>query len=466
MNEIKIKGGSNFNLKFSAEKNLTILNNIEEIAINNKGINNIKPKILVKIGDEIIKGQELFYDKNNPNIKFVSPNNGIVKSIEYGERRKLEYIVIKTNDKNKYINFGKINENEINKMTKKEILKKIINSGYFKNFINFPNFEKLNTEDEENFSFNNLYISLFENQPLLKEDIEFIIEKDNNIELIIHAINIIKEITNNIDIFYPTNNNKIKKLAEEIKKKINKINIKEIENKYPSSDFRLQYIYNNNIFLNNKKIKCTGIDVFSLIELGFLFKNGYIKTDKYYSISGNGIEKRKYILAPIGINIREILNNCIKTEKEIKIITKGLMLGELLKENDFLNYNENNIQIIKEDKNKTPFVFFRLGNNCLTRTKIWLSGFNKEENFEYDISNSINGEHRACIQCNYCNEICPSHIFPSLIMKASLIKDIEKLENLYIYNCIECELCTFICPSKIEICKTIKLGKTFIHNAG
>jgi Na+-translocating ferredoxin:NAD+ oxidoreductase RnfC subunit len=82
------------------------------------------------------------------------------------------------------------------------------------------------------------------------------------------------------------------------------------------------------------------------------------------------------------------------------------------------------------------------------------------------VSTSNQGEERACIQCGYCFDICPVQIMPSLLVKASIINNIEKMESMHIHDCIECELCTFICPAKIEIGQHIKNGKDFIKKEG
>jgi Na+-translocating ferredoxin:NAD+ oxidoreductase RnfC subunit len=51
-------------------------------------------------------------------------------------------------------------------------------------------------------------------------------------------------------------------------------------------------------------------------------------------------------------------------------------------------------------------------------------------------------------------------------MKASIAKDIEKMEELFIHDCAECGLCTFVCPSKIELLQIVKDGKKLIKKEG
>jgi Na+-translocating ferredoxin:NAD+ oxidoreductase RnfC subunit len=53
-----------------------------------------------------------------------------------------------------------------------------------------------------------------------------------------------------------------------------------------------------------------------------------------------------------------------------------------------------------------------------------------------------------------------------MIIKASLSKDIEKMEELFIHDCVECGLCSFVCPSKIEMLKLIEDKKNLIKKEG
>ncbi|MDG2273280.1 MAG: NADH:ubiquinone reductase (Na(+)-transporting) subunit A, partial [Halioglobus sp.] len=54
----------------------------------------MKPTMAVKEGDAVSKGQVLFTDKKNPGVIFTSPSAGTVVSINRGERRVFQSIVI------------------------------------------------------------------------------------------------------------------------------------------------------------------------------------------------------------------------------------------------------------------------------------------------------------------------------------------------------------------------------------
>jgi Na+-transporting NADH:ubiquinone oxidoreductase subunit A len=57
-------------------------------------------------------------------------------------------------------------------------------------------------------------------------------------------------------------------------------------------------------------------------------------------------------------------------------------------------------------------------------------------------------------------KVLPMDIYPVYLFKAILAGDIEKMENLGIYEIIEEDvaLCEFVCPSKIEIQSIVSEG--------
>jgi len=52
------------------------------------------------------------------------------------------------------------------------------------------------------------------------------------------------------------------------------------------------------------------------------------------------------------------------------------------------------------------------------------------------------------------------NIYPMHLLKAIIVNDIEKMEQLGIYEVVEEDfaLCEFVCPSKIEIQSIIRQG--------
>ena len=99
--EVKISKGKNISLKGSAEK---VVSEFLSKTYSVKPVNfhGLKPKLSIKVGDSVLAGDSLFFDKDFEKIQFVAPVSGKVDKIIRGEKRKLLEVVIKADKKNKY----------------------------------------------------------------------------------------------------------------------------------------------------------------------------------------------------------------------------------------------------------------------------------------------------------------------------------------------------------------------------
>ena len=95
MNPIRIKKGYDLNVEGRPSNKIVQLPNPAYVAAVPEKISFIKPRLAVKIGDEVKIGTVLFVDKRAPEIKFLSPGGGKVEQINFGPRRIIREIVIK-----------------------------------------------------------------------------------------------------------------------------------------------------------------------------------------------------------------------------------------------------------------------------------------------------------------------------------------------------------------------------------
>ena len=72
----------------------------------------------------------------------------------------------------------------------------------------------------------------------------------------------------------------------------------------------------------------------------------------------------------------------------------------------------------------------------------------------------MNGGERPFVVTGLYERYLPMDIYPMYLLKACLANDIEKMENLGIYEVIEEDfaLCEFVDPSKIDIQQIIRDG--------
>jgi len=88
MKKIKIKKGHDINIAGKARIDSISEKFPETVSISPVEFNYIKPKLLIEEGQSIRIGEPIFYDKNNPSVKWPSLASGVIERIEFGERQQ------------------------------------------------------------------------------------------------------------------------------------------------------------------------------------------------------------------------------------------------------------------------------------------------------------------------------------------------------------------------------------------
>ena len=94
--DISIRNGANLNLKGLALMELEVAKKSLNYALNPDDFFGLIPRMLVKEGEKVSKGQPVFHDKNDDSIKIASPVSGKIVEIVRGAKRKILNIIIKS----------------------------------------------------------------------------------------------------------------------------------------------------------------------------------------------------------------------------------------------------------------------------------------------------------------------------------------------------------------------------------
>ena len=104
---IKLKKGLDIRLQGKAETVYAQIPLPELFAIKPSDFKGLTPKMEAKVGDKVQAGSVLFYDKQHPEVKFVSPVGGELVAVNRGERRVITEIVVKADSAAAPVDFGK-----------------------------------------------------------------------------------------------------------------------------------------------------------------------------------------------------------------------------------------------------------------------------------------------------------------------------------------------------------------------
>jgi Na+-transporting NADH:ubiquinone oxidoreductase subunit A len=142
-----------------------------------------------------------------------------------------------------------------------------------------------------------------------------------------------------------------------------------------------------------------------------------------------------------------------------------VLTGTKVDRTDYLGAYDNQVTIIPEgDQTDELFGWATPGFGKYSVSHsfpMWLFGKNKE----YDIDARIKGGKRAMIMSNEYDKVFPMDILPEYLLKAIIAFDIDKMENLGIYEVApeDFALCEFVDTSKIEIQKIVRNGLNLLY---
>ncbi|STQ76512.1 electron transport complex subunit RsxC [Grimontia hollisae] len=69
----------------------------------------------------------------------------------------------------------------------------------------------------------------------------------------------------------------------------------------------------------------------------------------------------------------------------------------------------------------------------------------------------------ACIRCSACAEACPASLLPQQLQWYAKDQDFDKCEEYNLFDCIECGACAYVCPSEIPLVQYYRQAKSEIR---
>ncbi len=419
MKKIKMKGGLDVPLHGSVKNN-----NLDTIytkfsAVLADDYFGLKPKILVREGDHVLKGAPLLEDKTNPGFTVNSPVNGVIHEINRGEKRALVSIVInKTNDDS--VAFDQSNNK----------LENLRNASLWDSFRERPFNRVPNINTRPDFLFINACkadgLEASPNQILEVEAENFLA----GIKFLVDALGCEINLCSYSNIY------------------IGELDVNQyvVEGKYPAGN---SSIHIQNIKPLTKNTKTWTINWQDVVRIGNSVKSGNFCFDKYVSICGPACEEPKIVKTNLGANMEELTAGTLSTN--LRKVSGSLLYGRSGDSySDYLTRYSNQISLVSDERKATFFNWLQPGLENHSNSNVFLSSFLKPEKFNFDTN--INGGYRAIVPIGVFDEVNPYEIDSTLFLKSLAIGDLVALRELGIFDLSDEDMSIFsyVCPSKYD----------------
>lgn len=411
--DIRIPKGLTIKLKGTAEKILSDLPRSEVYTISPTEFHGITPKLLVKIGDVVKAGDLLFYSKTNELVKFASPVSGTILDITRGEKRRILEIKISADSSDSYKDFG---SKDPLKMSREEIVSYLSEAGCFPFFIQRPYDVIVDPNDTPK----SIFISSFSTAPLAAQDAYALAGQEQAFQTGLNALTKLTSGKVNLTVCGTENS---------FFDKLDQVEIYRIFGKHPAGNVGVQM---NHIDPINKGEKVWTIKPQDVACIGRLFTTGKYDATRVFALAGSEVEKPQYYKAIQGASLEKLLNSQVKNTNT-RMISGDVLSGKKMGKESSLGFYTNLISVIPEGNYYTFFGWMPFTQNqklSLSRTFFNFLMPNKE----YNLDTNLNGEERALVITGEMEQVFPMDIFPMQLLKAALAGDIDKMENLGIYE--------------------------------
>lgn len=443
---IRLRRGLDINLAGRAEKTIVALKPDGTFALRPDSFEGIKPKVLVKEGDKVKTGEALFINKAYPNVKFSSPVSGTVSLVERGDRRKLLSVRIEADKEQEFIDFG---VKDIATLSGEQVVENLLEAGLFGYINQLPYAISTNPETKPKA----IFVSALRDMPLAG-DFEFELQgQKKDFQAGLTALSRIAKTYLGIG------------SEQNITVAGNDVEVVKFSGKCPAGNVGVQV---NHIDPVNKGEVVWTVDPTAVIFFGRLFNTGKVDLRRTVALAGSEVTSPHYTEMLVGQNIDTLLNGAYDSTKSVRIIMGNPLTGKPVAQNSseephhtrFLGAHTSEITIIPEGDKADEFagwIMPRLGQFSVSRSYFsWLLGRKKE----YKLDARIKGGERHIIMSGEYDSVLPMDIYGEYLIKAIITGDIDKQEQLGIYEVSpeDFALAEFVDSSKLELQRIVREG--------
>lgn len=437
-NIIKIKKGLNIPLEGKASEQIVTDQDTSKFAIIPDDYPGYTWKVAVKVGDIVKIGSPLMYAKEDSDLCLVSPVAGTVEEIKRGERRKVEYISVNKSEEQTQEIFSFENKKE-------DIFTTLKRSGLFAMLRQRP----FDIVADVTSKPRDIFITAFDTAPLasvmLQEDMKPYLEI---------GIEFLSQFTEGKVYLSTDANSDLDSRTAEVYR---------FEGPHPAGNVGTQIAAIKPV---NKGETVWTADAMTVARIGKLVSIGNLDMEAYVALTGDDIKEPHIVKTIIGASIKSLLINQIKeVSGNVRIISGNVLTGIKVDEQGFLRYPYRQITVIDEGDEADEFMGWASLDPKKYSVKrsfpAFLRGLSKP--FKFDAR--IKGGHRAMIMSGEYDKVFPMDIYPEYLIKAIMAKDIEKMENLGIYEVApeDFALPEFVDTSKLELQKIVREGLDYLR---
>ncbi len=432
MSTVRLKKGFDIKLLGAIEgTDVAFTSPSRSVAVVPDDFHGIIPRMEKKEGEHVAAGEPLYHDKNYEAIKVVSPVSGTVKEVRRGERRHIDAIIIAP-DGNDVLTLDL-------KRPAEEVL---LASGLWAMLRQRP----YDVVPVPGVKPRDVFVTAFDSAPL-SPDLDVVLGDKR--EYIGKGVEVLNSLTEGKVYIGIGEGQIIDAPGAEVNTFIGP---------HPAGNAGVQAA---NLVPVNKGETVWTLDIVTLARIGELFTTGKVSHDTVVAVNGEMVEHPRYVSTVMGAELASLLKDQLKEDAaECRIISGNVLTGVKVEASEWLRAPYRHVTVIPE--NNHPDEFMGWASIAPSRFSIyrtftsWLRGLKRPVSMD----SRIKGGERAIVRTDEYDAMLPMDIYGEFLIKAIIAGDIDKMEQLGIYEIApeDFALAEFADTSKLELQRIVREG--------
>ena len=439
-NVIKLRKGLDINLAGKAVKEKVATPQSSVYGLSPLSFPGITPKLSVKEGDHVLAGEPLFVSKQCPELGFASPVSGTVKAVVRGARRKVLMVTIEADTTQQAHDYGKANAAALDGEAVKG---KLLEAGLFGYINQLPYGVVASPQTQPD----GIFVSALRDMPLA---CDFEVELQGNEEAFKTGLKALSRIAT---VHLGTG---AKQTAQALTN-VEDVDLNVFDGPCPAGNVDVQI---NHVAPMSKNKTVWTVDPTAVIFIGRLFLTGKVDLTRTIAVAGSRVKAPSYTDVKVGTPLEDILAGRLEEAGHSRIINGNPLTGTKGGIDGFLGAHTSEVTVIPEgdDIDETlGWILPRTKQFSVNRSYFsWLFGKKKA----YDLDARVKGSERHMIMSGEYDKVLPMDIYAEYLIKAIIAGDIDKQEQLGIYEVTpeDFALAEFVDSSKLPLQKLVREG--------
>ena len=440
-NVIKLRKGLDINLAGKAAKDVKLqVAEAGEYALVPEAFVGVTPKVVVREGDHVYAGDALFVNKACQEVKFASPVSGTITAIVRGERRKVLCVKVKADAEQTFADFGKKN---VDAMDGDAVKQALLDAGLF-GYINQLPYAVSTTPDTKPKA---IFVSALRDMPLAADFEVELVGNEDAFQAGLTALSKMAKTYLGVGV----------EQQSEALGSVKNVELNIFDGPCPAGNVGVQV---NNIAPVNKGEVVWTVDPAAVIFFGRLFLTGKVDLRKKIAVAGSEMKTPGYAQVLVGTPLSAVVGNQLKSIEHVRLIDGNPLTGKQTSLQTYVGGHTSEITAIPEGDNADEilgWIIPRPNEFSTSRSYLsWLFGKKKE----YNLDARVKGGERHMIMSGEYDKVLPMDIYGEYLVKAIIAGDIDKQEQLGIYEVSpeDFAVAEFVDSSKLELQKIVREG--------